>query len=104
MTHGLDGFSLALDFPIARHSRGRIVEMTAEIDALICSLGGRFYPAKDATLKASHYRLSMPVESMDRFVSLKRTLDPENRLESDLYRRLFEDGPHNSGILKAAGK
>jgi len=101
LTHGLDGFSLALDFPIASYSRGRILEMTAEIDDMVCSMGGRFYPAKDSTVTAENYRRAMPPEHMERFIALKGRLDPENCLQSDLYRRLFEDAPPNPGLLKS---
>jgi FAD/FMN-containing dehydrogenase len=74
--------------------------MTAEIDELVCSLGGRFYPAKDSTVSSANFQRALPSEHVTRFIALKSRLDPENRLQSDLYRRLFEDGPPNPGLLK----
>ena len=98
LSHGLDGFSLALDFPIASYSRGRILELTGMIDELVCSVGGRFYPAKDATVSAENFRRALPREDLEAFIALKRQVDPENVLQSDLYRRLFEDAPPNPGL------
>ena len=99
LTHGLDGYSLALDFPINEDTRGRILEMTAEIDALVCEVGGRFYPAKDATLAGETFRKSLPDESIAQFLDLKAKLDPDGLIQTDLGHRLFHDGPHNPGIL-----
>jgi len=99
LTHGLDGYSLALDFPINEDSRGRILEMTQEIDELICEVGGRFYPAKDATLSSESFKRSLPTEAIEQFLKLKTTVDPDDLMRTDLSDRLFRNGPHNPGIL-----
>jgi len=99
LSHGLDGWSLALDLPVDGFSRGRILKLTAELDEAICQAGGRFYPAKDATLRPEHFQRSLPAENLERFRALKAELDPDGLLESDLYRRLFRDGPHSPGLL-----
>jgi len=100
LSHGVDGYSLALDFAINNRSRGRIIDLTSEIDQLVVSAGGRFYPAKDATLHAEDYRRSLPDHSYTSFKTLKAQTDPHNILQSDLYRRLFQGGPMNPGILQ----
>ena len=100
LSHGVDGYSLALDFAINERTRGRILDLTAEIDQLVVSAGGRFYPAKDATLHAEDYRRSLPDQSYEAFKSLKSRTDPHTILQSDLYRRLFLGGPMNPGILQ----
>ena len=91
---------MALDFAINKRTRGRILDLTAEIDQLVVSAGGRFYPAKDATLHAEDYRRSLPDQSYESFKALKLATDPHNILQSDLYRRLFLGGPMNPGILQ----
>ena len=73
--------------------------MTQEIDELVCSVGGRFYPAKDATLQSKTYKESMPQEALNEFLHLKTELDPDDLMKSDLSERLFYNGPHNPGIL-----
>ena len=99
LSHGLDGYSLALDFPIDSFSRGRILEMTRELDGLICSCGGRFYAAKDATLQGESFRASLPEDAIRNFLALKTKLDPQNLIQTDLGNRYFQDGPLNPGIL-----
>jgi len=99
MSHGVDGYSLALDFPITASTRGKILLMTDEIDTLVCSVGGRFYPAKDATLRGDTYRKSLPEEAIREFLELKTKVDPDGLMKTDLSDRLLHDGPHNPGIL-----
>jgi len=43
----LDGFSLALDFPVTRGNSTRLVELCRAFDALLLECGGRAYKAKD---------------------------------------------------------
>jgi FAD/FMN-containing dehydrogenase len=98
LTHALDGYSLALDFPINKRTRAKMLAMTAEIDELVVDAGGRFYAAKDATLTAETYRRSLPPVVFEQYGLLKRRFDPDNILQSDLSRRWFDAGPHNKGI------
>ena len=48
MTHAVDGWSLALDFPAA--DRAGLWALAAEMDRIVLDAGGRFYFAKDLTL------------------------------------------------------
>ena len=50
MSHAVDGYSLALDFPVNAHNRERLWALTAKLNALVLKAGGRFYFAKDSTL------------------------------------------------------
>jgi decaprenylphospho-beta-D-ribofuranose 2-oxidase len=43
----LDGFSLALDFPVTRRSASRLIALCRDFDALLLRCGGRAYKAKD---------------------------------------------------------
>jgi decaprenylphospho-beta-D-ribofuranose 2-oxidase len=45
--YALDGFSLALDFPVRPARLDRLVRLFRSYDALLHEVGGRLYPAKD---------------------------------------------------------
>jgi FAD/FMN-containing dehydrogenase len=45
--YALDGFSLALDFPVRPRRLDRLVRLFRSYDALVREVGGRLYPAKD---------------------------------------------------------
>lgn len=45
--YALDGFSLALDFPVTRRNASRLIALCRAFDALLLACGGRTYKAKD---------------------------------------------------------
>lgn len=48
-TYCLDGYSLALDFPVGRGDRfGRLMRLCRSLDRIVHEAGGRIYAAKDA--------------------------------------------------------
>ena len=53
MTHGLDGFSMAMDFRVTDERRSRMTRLAYEMDEIVLAAGGRFYLAKDSTLRPS---------------------------------------------------
>jgi len=87
MTHAVDGWSLALDFPAA--DRARLWALAAEMDRVVLDAGGRFYFAKDLTLAPERLGRYLAEERVARFRALKRACDPEGLLETNLWRRLF---------------
>jgi FAD/FMN-containing dehydrogenase len=89
LTHGVDGFSLALEFKVTAANRTSLWELAAELDELVVAAGGRFYLAKDATLSRKTFAAFMEPDRIARFLALKRALDPEGLLSTDLYRRVF---------------
>jgi FAD/FMN-containing dehydrogenase len=89
LSHSVDGFSLALDFRATQRRRAPLMQLTAELDEIVLAAGGRFYFAKDSTLNAEKVRRYLGDDSVDKFISLKQKLDPENHLQTDLYRRCF---------------
>ena len=89
MSHAVDGYSFALDFPVTARNRRRLWQLTAKLNELVLQAGGRFYFAKDSTLDASSAAAYLGEETLDRFFALKRTCDPEGLLQTDLSRRLF---------------
>jgi len=91
MTHSVDGYSLALDFPVTHRNRKRLWELSARLNEIVLAAGGRFYFAKDSTLDSRTARTYLGEEALQRFFDLKKQCDPENLLQTDLARRLFED-------------
>jgi decaprenylphospho-beta-D-ribofuranose 2-oxidase len=45
--YALDGFSLALDFPVNRRNASRLIALARAFDALLLACGGNTYKAKD---------------------------------------------------------
>lgn len=89
MSHGLDGWSFALDLRVTRSNRELIWSLGAEIEDLVVARGGRFYFAKDALMRSSRLEAAYGADAVARFRSLKAQLDPDDLLTSDLYRRVF---------------
>ncbi len=78
MSYAVDGCSLALDYRVTPANRDRVWELAHRMDEVVLEAGGRFYFAKDSTL-----------ERREAFMALKRRCDPEDLLQTELYRRLF---------------
>lgn len=91
LSHGLDGWSLALDFAVPSDSR-RLWDLTRELTALVLAAGGTFYPAKDQVVDAGSFAQAFG-ERHTRFMELKRSLDPNGLFGSDLSRRLGLSAP-----------
>ncbi len=86
-THAVDGYSLALDFKVTKKNRARLWELAHKMNDLVLSSGGRFYFAKDSTLRPSDVSAYLG-ESIDRFRTIKAEVDPEGLLTSDLAERV----------------
>ncbi len=89
MSHAVDGYSLALDFAVKPGSRGSLLSLAAEMDRLVLEAGGRFYFAKDSALHRASAVQALGPERLEKFFALKSAYDPENLLQTNLYRRLF---------------
>jgi FAD/FMN-containing dehydrogenase len=89
LSHGLDGYSMAMDFPARR--RAELWELAREIQDLAIDAGGRFYFAKDSTLTPEQLHRFLPAENLRRFRELKQKCDPEGLLQTDLARRVWPD-------------
>ena len=90
LTHGVDGFSLAMDFKVTDRNRKPLSAMLQEFDKIILAAGGRFYFAKNSETSAETAQRFLGYETITKFKRLKQRCDPDNLLESDLYRRLFK--------------
>ncbi|HUF37545.1 MAG TPA: FAD-binding oxidoreductase [Anaerolineales bacterium] len=89
LSHAVDGFSLAQDYRVTRGNRARLKKLVQELDEIVLQAGGRFYFAKDSTLRPDGVRRFLGEETVTEFKRLKVELDPEGLLETDLYRRCF---------------
>jgi FAD/FMN-containing dehydrogenase len=89
LSHAVDGFSLALDFKVTNNSRERMHKMLQEFDKIVLSAGGRFYFAKNSETSPEVAAQFLGKEAIARFKMFKQRTDPNNLLESDLYRRVF---------------
>jgi len=90
LTHALDGFSLAMDFKVTDGTRAKLSQMLQEFDRMVLKAGGRFYFAKNSETSAEAARAFLGEETLLKFKELKKRCDPDNLLESDLFRRVFE--------------
>ncbi len=88
LSHGLDGFSLALDFKVTQRNRKALWALVRELAEPVVEAGGRFYPAKDAALPGELYRATFAAGELRRFLEVKKDLDPEGTLRSALAERL----------------
>lgn len=89
LTHGLDGWSLALDFKVDDARRASLFEHCHDLTELVLAAGGKFYFAKDSVLRPEDAERFLPNDRMAAFKALKRELDPEGLFTTDLMRRVF---------------
>lgn len=89
LSHGVDGFSLAMDFPARRRTWDRLCRMIRDMDQIVVAAGGRFYFAKDQLLQPESAERSLGAESVQRFLQLKRRWDSDAVLQTDLWRRVL---------------
>jgi len=89
LTHGLDGWSLALDFKVDEGRRASLWEHCYDLTELVLAAGGKFYFAKDSVLRPEDATRFLPPDRLAAFSALKRELDPSGTFETDLSRRVF---------------
>jgi len=93
LSYQVDGFSLELNYSRTAQNAQALKQALEHMIAAVVEVGGKFYLAKDHFLTHSQYRRSMGDEAVDTFLNLKQRCDPEARLQSDLFRRVFRP-PH----------
>src|SRR5207247_631961 len=77
------GQTLAIDLPNTGDSMRQLVQ---RLDRIVRENGGRVYLAKDALLDRDSFKAMYP--RLDEFREVKARLDPRNRFNSSLARRL----------------
>lgn len=89
MSYGVDGFSMAMDFRVTNDNRHRMNWLTRELDDIVLGAGGRFYFAKDSTLRPKVAEAYLGSSTISRFREVKERCDPDGLIETDLWRRVF---------------
>ncbi|MCZ6597844.1 MAG: FAD-binding oxidoreductase [Planctomycetota bacterium] len=91
LTHALDGWSLALDYKVTPSNREALWRHCAEITAIALDHGGKFYFAKDLVVGYQDMLRFFPPARLADFRALKREVDPGCLLQTNLWRRVFEN-------------
>lgn len=89
ISYGLDGYSLAMDFPVTGRNRPKMAALAKEMDEIVLRHGGRFYLAKDSTLWPETARGYLGDTVLKTFFALKEQYDPQEMFQTDLWRRVF---------------
>lgn len=103
ITHAVDGYSLALDYRVTASNRRRLWKLCHEMDELVLAAGGRFYFAKDSTMRRGTAARYLPAENIRRFLELKARCDPEGMLSSNLFRRVFGSSQNAAPLSEEHG-
>ena len=91
LTHAVDGWSFAMDFKVTPKRRDALWAHCAELIDIVLEGGGKFYFAKDSVLRAGDAARFFEPEKLAAFLRMKRELDPEEVLQTDLWRRVFAE-------------
>ncbi len=89
LTHSVDGYSFALDFPITDRNRVNLWKLAERLNEIVLESGGRFYFAKDSTLNKDTAEAYLGKEVLEEFWTLKQQCDPDGILKTDLAHRIF---------------
>jgi FAD/FMN-containing dehydrogenase len=87
LSHALDGWSLAMDFPVTDRNRNGLWALTERLTERVLAAGGKFYFAKDSVLRPGDVERAYGRAKLDQFLAIKAQLDPNNALSSDLWTR-----------------
>lgn len=76
------GWTIAVDLP----ATDAVYRALPELDQVVADAGGRFYLAKDSRMSREIFEAGYP--RLDEFKDIRRSVDPNNRWQSDLSLRL----------------
>ncbi len=78
----MEGYTLALDFPIT----DRLFGVLDRLDEIVLELGGRIYLTKDSRMRPETFRKGYP--RLEEFLAVKRRADAGSALQSQQSKRL----------------
>lgn len=87
-SHGVDGYSMAMDFKVGGPLTDRVRRLCHSMNDLVLDAGGRFYFAKDSTLRREDVLHYLGEETLKKFQTIRAEVDPNGLLTSELGRRL----------------
>lgn len=87
LSHAVDGYSLAMDYKVTEATWPKLQSLCHRMNDLVLQAGGRFYLAKDATLRPSDAEAYLG-PALARLRELKARYDPDGLLDSGIARRL----------------
>ncbi len=79
----MEGYTLALDFPL----NSRLFSLLEKLDSVVSQYDGRIYLTKDARMNSRFFAKSYE-KQLNRFLDVKKKLDPDNKLRSLQSERL----------------
>jgi FAD/FMN-containing dehydrogenase len=91
LSHVVDGYSLAMDFPVTRANRADLWKLCGELSDLVCEAGGRFYPAKDLTVRPQDFQRAWGQERIAKFRAIRKRVDPAGILRTQWATRVGVD-------------
>jgi hypothetical protein len=80
-----------MDFSVNDRNRSRLSSLLGELDEIIVESGGRFYFAKDSTLRPESARSFLGPKTLASLMDLKLLCDPDGVLQSNLSRRILPE-------------
>jgi decaprenylphospho-beta-D-ribofuranose 2-oxidase len=86
-----------MDFPV---SDAGLFPFLDRLDQIVVKHAGRVYLAKDARMKAEAFRAMY--SRFDEWSRIKMRIDPRNRFDSDLARRLKMTAPCEENAARTA--
>lgn len=87
-SHAVDGYSLALDFKHTEKRHDELWRLCHRMNDLVLAAGGRFYFAKDSTLRTTDVSSYLGEATLERYRARKSEWDPEGLLTSALAQRV----------------
>ena len=74
---------------VTPENRRHLWGLCDELTEIVLGAGGKFYFAKDLVIGYQAMMSMFPTEQREAFLALKRKVDPDELLQTNLWRRVF---------------
>ena len=78
-----------MDFRVTSERLEALCKHCTEMTVIVLEGGGRFYFAKASVIGNADMRRMFPADKLEAFLAIKAELDPDDLLQTDLWRRIF---------------